>query len=226
MNWSKFMELPTRIWRKTFEVGPLYSLQLIYWEIVPGWLFDLNIWIVTVKEIQANGGNTPDADALRWADESDTEALAACGLDRSKIASSFACGVKIAVCERAGRIICYARYGTATHEQDDWLIFKFKPQDVFGAGIWVAPDHRGQSIAPRVIAFARAHFASAGCRRSVGIINGLNRNSRRACAKVGITELDRIYYLRLFGLEFLRYGKLNRIGHWHSRNRLEIPLAQ
>lgn len=224
-SWAKIIEPPTRVWRKTLEVGPFYALQLICWEIFPSWLFDLNVWIVTVKEIQAYSEIRKHNSAIRWADEHDTDALTLCGLDRAKITSSFERDVKIAVFEREGRIIAYAQYGTAAHEQDDWLIFKLKPHDVYGAGVWVAPDHRGQRIAGQVIAFARSHFARAGCRRSVGIINGLNRNSRRAHVKVGITELGRIFYLRLLGLEFLRYGRLIRIGRWHSRNRLEILLV-
>ena len=224
-SWARIIELPARVWRKTVEVGPLYALQLIYWEIFPSWLFDLNVWIVTVKEIQAYSEIRNHDSAIRWADENDMDALTLCGLNRTKIASSFERDGKIAVLEREGRIIAYAQYGTAAHEQDDWLIFKLKPHDVYGAGVWVAPDHRGQRIAAQLIAFARSHFARAGCQRSIGLINALNQNSRRAHVKVGITEFGRIFYLRLLGLEFLRYGRLHRIGRWHSQNRLEILLV-
>ena len=88
-SWARIIELPARVWRKTVEVGPLYALQLIYWEIFPSWLFDLNVWIVTVKEIQAYSEIRNHDSAIRWADENDMDALTLCGLNRTKIASSF-----------------------------------------------------------------------------------------------------------------------------------------
>jgi ribosomal protein S18 acetylase RimI-like enzyme len=225
-SWAKIIELPARAWRKTLEVGPLYALQLIYWQVVPHWLFDLNVWIVTTTDIRHRIGNAKHNPAIRWANESDIDALTRCGIERATITAAFERGVKIAVFERGGRIVAHARYGTATHEQDDWLLFKVGPHDVYGAGIWVSPDHRGRGIAPQVIPFVWSHFVRAGRGRSLGIINGLNRNSRRACAKAGVTEMGRIFYLRLLGLAYLHHGSLNRIGFWHPRNRLEILLAR
>ncbi len=224
-NWAEIFELPARMWRKTTEVGPLYALQLIFWEIFPGWLFDLNVWIVTSTQMRIPAGKQSHDVALRWADEGDVDALIRCGIDRTKLVAGFERGCKIAVFERGGRILGYARYGTAPHEQDDWLLFRFMSHDVYGAGMWVAPDCRGQGIAPQLIAFVWSYYVPAGCRRSLGIINGLNRNSRQACAKAGVTEAGRVFYLRLMGLAYLHYGSINRIGRWCPEKRLEILLA-
>ena len=101
--------------------------------------------------------------------------------------------------------------------------FRFAAQDFFGARIWVSPDYRGQGIAPKVIRYARAYFLNTDRWRSLGIINGLNKSSRRACAKTGIAETGRILYLRLLGITYLHYGRINRIGFWNAGNRLEIP---
>ena len=224
-SWTEFSELPARMRRKTAEVGPLYALQLIFWEIFPGWLIDLNVWIVTATQMRVSAAQQSHDAGLRWAGKDDVEALIRCGLDRAKIAAGLEPGCKIAVFERGGRIVAYARYGTAPYEQDDWLRFSLMPHDVYGAGMWVAPDYRGKGIAAQLIAFVWSHFVAAGCRRSLGIINVLNRNSRQACAKAGVTEAGRIFYLRLLGMAYLRYGSINRVGRWTPEKRLEILLA-
>ena len=145
-GWSEIIGIPARMRRKAMEVGPLYALQLIYWQIVPQWLFDLNVWVVTITDIRSRAGNTDHDPAIRWANECDIDALAQCGLGRAKITTAFEKNVKIAIFERDGRIIAHHQYFAAMHEQDDWLLFKVRPDDVAGGTLWVAPDHRGSTI--------------------------------------------------------------------------------
>lgn len=212
-------------WRKVSDIGLFYSIQTFFWRIVPSWLFDINVWIVTTTDQRAFNPGATDP-GIRWANERDIEDLVACGIDREALVHGLARGVKYAVCERDDRIICYAIYETGTHDQESWLRFRFDARDYFGARIWVSPAYRGQGIAPKVIRFARAYFLNKNHLRSLGIINGLNKSSRRACAKSGVTENGRILYLRLLGITYLHYGRINRIGLWNAKNRLEIPFPQ
>lgn len=224
-NWSEIIGTPAKVWRKAKEVGPFYALQLVFWQVVPHWLFDFNVWVVAITDLRDRVEITDHDPAIRWADERDIDALVSTGLDRAKITAEFAKGARIAVFERDGRVIAHHRLRIATHEQDDWLFFKCRPDDITGGVLWVAPEHRGSGIGPRMMGFTWSELARAGFPRIVAIVNVLNRNSRRALAKKRGMEKGRIYYLRLFGLAFLHYGSLNRVGCWHPRNRLEIPFA-
>ena len=85
--------------------------------------------------------------------------------------------------------------------------------------------YRGGGVGPQMLEFTWSDLGRAGFQRSVGIMNALNRNSRRAGAKRDIKQKGRVFYLRLFGLAYLHYGSLNRIGHWHPRKRLEIDFT-
>ncbi len=217
------MQLLSKSRRKVSDTGVFYSIQNFLWRIVPSWLFDINIWIVTATDHSAfKPSATPPG--IRWANERDISGLTACGVDRTALVDGLARGDKYAVYEREDRILGYAIYETNTHDQENWLRFRFGTHDFFGARIWVAPEFRGQGIAPQVIRFARAYFLQKDRCRSLGIINGLNKSSRRACAKTGIVESGRILYLRLLGLTYLHYGRINRIGFWNAGNRLEISL--
>jgi GNAT superfamily N-acetyltransferase len=216
---------PARILRKWREVGPLYALQMTYWEIFPNWLFDINAWVVLATDIRKHAANRSHDPAIRWATETDIDALAACGVDRRKILKALKGDVRIALLERDGRVLVHGWYGATMHEQDDWLTFRLKPGDLMGASIWVRPDCRGQGLAPRVIGFVWSEMARAGRVRSVGIINVLNRNSRRAIAKNGSTVVGRLFYIRFLGLTYIRYGVLKKIGFWNPRNRLDLTLA-
>lgn len=217
--------LPARIWRKWREVGPLYALQLIYWELIPHWIFDLNAWVVCATDIRRHAANETHDPAIRWATERDTDAIAACGVERDKIVKAFARGSRIAVLDRDGRVLVHGWYDLAAHEQDDWLTFCLEPDDVMGASIWVQPDQRGGGLAPRVIGFVWSDLAREGYARTIGIINALNRNSRRACKKAGVVPIGRLFYVRFLGLVYMRYGARSRIGFWNSRNRLNLALA-
>lgn len=219
------MQLLSNPWRKVSDIGLFYTIQTFFWRIVPSWLFDINVWVVTATDHHAFKSGETDP-GIRWANERDIGELEACGIDRAALVDGLARGVKYAVCERDTKIICYAIYETDTHDQENWLRFRFGAHDFFGARIWVAPEFRGQGIAPQVIRFARAHFLKTDRSRSLGIINGLNKSSRRACAKTGIAETGRILYLRLLGITYLHYGRINRIGFWNARHRLEIPFPQ
>jgi len=209
-------------WR---EVGFLYVLQIAYWEIIPGWLFDFNAWVVTATDIRRQSVNMSHDPAIRWAAASDMELLVACGLSRLEISEALRRGARIAVYESDGRIIVHGWYGFAAYDQGDWVRFQLAPGEMLGIRIWVRPECRGQGLAPKVIRFVWSEMSRAGIERSVGIINVLNRNSRRALAKNDSSEAGRIYYLRFLGLTWVRYGAFWRIGSWNPGNRLDLMLA-
>jgi len=150
----------------------------------------------------------------------------ACGVGPHDLAYAFGKTLKIAVYEHEGRIVGYGQYAVESWNQSDWLRFRFAPHDFIGAGIWVAPDFRGRRIAPQIMRFAWSHFARNGYHRVVNIINALNHNSTRACAKVGILSAERFWYFRLLGFSYMRYGTVHAAGRWNRRNRFDVMLGE
>jgi len=220
MNWLE------KARRKVAEVGMLYALQQTKWTFLPDWLIELNVWQVNTIDIRGHATMTRHDPALRWAVNRDIPDLLACGVKPEVLAYAFGKTVRIAVYERDGQIVAYGQHAVGAWQQSDWLRFRFAPRDFNAAEVWVAPDFRGQGIGPKIMAFATSHFARNGHHRAVAIINVLNRNSIRACAKVGPVSAERFWYLRLFGFSFLRYGELHGFGRWTRRNRFDVMLGK
>lgn len=212
--------------RKISEVGLLYALQQTKWTFLPDWLVELNVWNVNTIDIRGLANVTRHDPALRWATNRDIADLAAYGVRPEDLAYTFGKTLKIAVYEHEGRIVGYGQYAVDSWNQDVWLRFRFAPKDLIGAGIWVAPEFRGQRIAPQIMSFAWSHFARNGYHRVVNIINALNHNSTRACSKVGTLSAERFLYFRLLGFSYLRYGAVRAFGRWSRRNRFEVMLGE
>ncbi len=212
--------------RKISEVGPLYAVQQAKWTFLPDWLIELNVWNVNTVDIRGLAKETRHDPALRWATNRDIAELAACGVGPHDLAYAFGKTLKIAVYEHEGRIVGYGQYAVESWNQSDWLRFRFAPQDVIGAGIWVAPEFRGRRIAPQIMTFAWSHFARNGYHRLVNIINAMNRNSTRACAKVGTLSAERFWYFHLLGFTYMRYGAVRAFGRWTRRNRFDVLLGE
>ncbi len=220
MNWL------AKARRKVSEVGLLYALQQTKWTFLPDWLIELNVWHVNTIDIRSLATVTQHDPALRWATNRDIAELVACGIRPEDLAYTFGKTLKIAVYEHEGRIVGYGQYAVESWNQDVWLRFRFAPQDLIAAGIWVAPEFRGQRIAPQIMSFAWSHFARNGYHRLVNIINALNHNSTRACAKVGTLSAERFWYFHLLGFTYMRYGTVRAFGRWTRRNRLDVMLGK
>ena len=221
----EFLHQLARVRKRFSEVGIVYALQLLKWRLVSSRQIDANVWVVVSRDIRELAAVKDHDAAIRWATASDFAELISCGIKPAKLDVDFGRTLKIAVYEHEGRIIAFAQYAVRSWDQDDWLTFKFKPRDIYGAGVWVAQEHRGQNIASRVMAFAWSNYAQNGYERMVAITNALNRNSFRAAAKVGPGNFNRIWYLRLFGFTYLHYGSVRQIGRWNPRRRLEVLLG-
>ncbi len=219
MNWL------AKAQRKVSEVGLLYALQQTKWTFLPEWLAELNIWNVNTIDIRSHAAMTRHDPALRWATNRDIPQLLACGVKPEVLAYAFGKSTTIAVYERDGRIVGYGQYAVGAWDLGDWLRFRFAPRDFHTAEVWVAPDLRGQGIGPKIFTFATSHFARNGYHRTVAIINVLNRNSIRACAKVCSPSTERFWYLRLFGVSYVRYGAVRGVGRWARRNRFDVMLG-
>ena len=87
------MRLLSNSWRKALDIGLFYTIQTFFWRIVPSWLFDINVWIVTATDHSAFKPGATDP-GIRWANERDIEGLVACGIDRGYLVSGLARGVK------------------------------------------------------------------------------------------------------------------------------------
>jgi GNAT superfamily N-acetyltransferase len=70
-----------------------------------------------------------------------------------------------------------------------WLRVKISPNDICGAIVWVAPEHRGQGFGPRLNRHAASECARAGYSRIISTVDSLNRNSLRADRKVGYNRI-------------------------------------
>ena len=147
------------------------------------------------------------------------------GLDAETLAKTFGDTLEITLYEREGRIVGYAQYATHEWAQDDWLTLRFEPEDFSGVGIWVAPDHRSQGIATKMMRFGWSGMARKGCERTVSITNALNRDSLGAAGNVAPGEFTRFWYVRLFGFTYFRYGALAKLGRWTPTNRVEVTLG-
>lgn len=220
MNWL------AKARRKVSEVGLLYALQQTKWTFLPDWLIELNVWNVNTIDIRGHAMLTRHDPALRWATNRDIVELVACGVGPEALAYAFGKTLKIAVYEHEGRIVGYGQYAVESWNQDVWLRWRFAPRDLIGAGIWVAPEFRGQRIAPQIMNFAWSHFARNGYHRVVNIINALNQNSTRACSKVGTLSTECFWYFRLLGFSYMRYGAVTGFGRWTRRNRFDVMLGQ
>ena len=76
------------------------------------------------------------------------------------------------------------------------------------------------------MAFAWSQFARDDYCQTVGIINALNRNSKRAIAKVGTGTTRRFWYFRFLGFTYYSYQGRRGVGRWSPRNRLEVALGE
>lgn len=220
MNWL------SKARRKVSEVGLLYALQQTKWTFLPDWLIELNVWNVNTIDIRGHALLTEHDPALRWATNRDIVELVACGVSPEALAYAFGKTLEIAVYEHEGRIVGYGQHAVGSSNQSDWLRFRFAPRDFISAEIWVAPEFRGQRIGPKIMAFAWSHFARKGYHRVVNIINVLNHNSTRACARVGALSTERFWYFRLLGFSYMRYGAVRELGRWTRRNRFDVMLGQ
>ncbi len=218
------MNLLNRIREKVAEVGIFYALQTLKWRLISSRHFDVNLWIVGTREIQDLATVVEQRSAIRWATGKDIPQLIECGVKPDRLRENLAKRLKVAVYEEKGRIVAYGQYVVSSWDQDDWLIFQFNKRDFFGAGSWVAPEFRGQNIAPQIYTFAWSHFARNGYKRTVGITNALNKNFFRASQKVGPATFDRFWYIRLFGFTYFQYGLYKKIGRWNPTNRMEVHL--
>lgn len=220
MNWLG------KVRRKVSEVGILYALQQAKWTFLPNWLVELNIWDVNTIDIRGLATVTQHHPALRWATNADIAELIACDVAPEDLAYAFGKTLKIAVYEHEGRIVGCGQYAVGSWNQSDWLRFRLAPKDLIGAGIWVAPEFRGQRIAPQIMSFAWSHFARLGYHRIVNIINVLNRNSTRACTKVGTPSVEPFWYVRLLGFTYMHYGTVQAFGRFNRRNRFDVMLGR
>ena len=205
--------------------GILYALQRAKWRFIPSWLIDVNLWIIVARDVRTLADVDDHDPVLRWATTADVPQLVELGLDAETLDKALGDTLGITVYERDGRIVGYGQYVTREWAQDDWLALTFGPRDFHGAGIWVAPDHRGQGIAPKIMTYAWAHMARNGFGRMVSITNALNRNSFKSAGKVRPGDYTRFWYVRLFGFTCFRYGKMAKLGRWSATNRVEVTLG-
>ena len=131
-------------------------------------------------------------------------------------------GGRVAVIERAGKVLAYYAVRVKHHDEYDWLRIDLSPADIWTQVTWVAPEWCGRGLYPTVRSFALSEYANAGYNRLFAVIDVLNRNSIRASTKRGSVILGRMGFVRVLGFTVVCFGRSVRLGWWGLGRRLTL----
>jgi GNAT superfamily N-acetyltransferase len=176
----------------------------------------------------ANLAETADAPApdsrIRWATESDRDALIRFGFDARLIHNAFKGGGRIAVLEDEGQIVAGNCYWTHAIS-DGVLTFGCPVGAVMASDAFVDPAFRGLRYLAAIKAFAAREFLAAGYRRMVSFSRWRNVSSKRAHGHARARPLFRIVILRgPFGIRLIVERAAIAIGRWSTTNRKFIVI--
>jgi GNAT superfamily N-acetyltransferase len=213
-TWEPFRKLATKI----REVGPLYTLRLVVRRLVPSFIFDGAVLVVTDCDIAALAAeDDPDA-PIRWATRDEVGELDALGFRSDEARKLFAKGHRVLVYEQEGAFLACAWYATGPYKMLDWFRFELLPKEIFGFGAYTRPDQRGKRVISRLWKRAAADAHKQACKRYLGTVDVLNRNSLRAASVApGVNIICRIWYLRLLGFTVVRANDKISFGWWTSK---------
>ena len=216
--------MPSWIWSRVREIGPLYSAQRALLHVFPRRWFEVNMWYLREADLAESHSKRTTGDKVRWATAEDFDLLAAFGdvakINGAEIRSRLTLGHKVAVFIRDGRVFGWHWFANGWVDQHDWLRVLMDEDECFGIMALVDPACRRQGIARQLVYFAHSDLQRAGYRRLVGFTDALNRPSLRA---YNMRETSgRVFYIRFLGLTFCRIGRFMRIGRWEPDRRLEI----
>ena len=211
--------IPSWIWSRVREIGPLYAAQRALLHVFPRRWFEVNMWIFMENNLAEWHSAQITDDEVRWATVEDFDLLAQFG-DSFEIRSNLDLGYKVAVFIRDGRVCGWTWYATEYADQHDWLRVLMDKDECCAVFSLVDSACRRQGIARRIGVFARSDFARLGYRRLGALVDALNQPSLQA---YNMDEtIGRIFYIRFLGLTFVRIGQFMRIGRWGQDRRLEI----
>ena len=211
--------MPSWLWSRVQEIGPLYAAQRALLHVFPRRWFEINMWYfrvadLTESHLTESHSKQTTCDEVRWATAEDFDLLAEFG-DSAEIRSLLTLGHKVAVFIRDGRVCGWHWFATGCVDQHDWLRVLMGEDECFGIMSLVDPACRRQGIARQLAIFAHSDLQRAGYRRLVGFCDALNRPSLRAYSMRETS--GRVFYMRLLGLTFVHIGQFKGIGRWGSQ---------
>ena len=211
--------------RKTREVGLLYTAQLALKRLIPVFLFNANKLFVVSTDIRPWKHYQTGDPEFRWAGPEDIDKMLATGEPAASVRKNFEGGARLAVIERSGRIVAYFWCQTNSVDHIDWLRYRLLPTDVWVVFAWIAAELRGQGMHARISNLVFAEFARGGYTRCLSVVDALNRNVIRAGAKGDASLVGQIWFVRVFGLTFVRIDRAVRIGWWGLGRRLTLSMS-
>jgi L-amino acid N-acyltransferase YncA len=133
-------------------------------------------------------------------------------------------GMPIRVLRRDGRLVGFVVSKPESCTSPPWLRHVCGPRDIWGYGVWVAPEERGGGIASHMMHQNALASLRDGYVRRVGIIEAGHRSSIRATRKAPFTQVGRVAYLRVFGFAVVRAGQRCFVGRCDAARPLSIPI--
>lgn len=163
------------------EVGRRGLLALAVGRLLRPPLGHLDWELVILNEHRPRPGAMP----FRWAGFEDVGLLTAFGRTPAEIRRRLGRGDRCALVEEAGALVAYAWFVPHGTWDEDGLLVRLAPDQVWTYDVEVARAHRGRGISPHLRRAAVADLGRQGMPRAFSTIDRLNLASLRASAKSG-----------------------------------------
>jgi GNAT superfamily N-acetyltransferase len=219
---TRFVDLARKVPQKYREVGLLYTAALIFRNLVPFYVQTFYLCKLDLRDSRHTREGDPEIRAGIIPEDNDS--LIALGAPPKFLPVSFESGTQFWILERGGQMVAYMWLEPIDLDWWGWLRVKISPNDICGAIVWVAPEHRGQGFGPRLNRHAASECARAGYSRIISTVDSLNRNSLRADRKVGYNRICHFVFLRFMGFTLVHSGSTLRLGRWSSSRPFQPPL--
>lgn len=139
---------------------------------------------------------------VRWGTPADLPALLAGERDEATLRRRFAHGDRVAFLGDA-EVLGYAWYRTGEYDEQG-IIFRPAPGEVWGYDAWVAEDVRGHGHGRRLLSAASRALAAEGVTRVLLSVDNVNESSLRATRAAGRVPIGSIWMLRILGVSLRR----------------------
>lgn len=103
----------------------------------------------------------------------------------------------------------YACFHTVSNSVFDRIV-KLKPDEIWGLYVYTAPEYRGNSIYPNLAYMSAKMLMEKGYKNLYGLIKIDNESSLKVHERMGKKDLERVKYIKFFGIERCWFAKENR----------------
>ena len=203
-------------------MGPVYPAQLVLRRFLPSSIFAANAVVIAEYSVVRTNPPAAGKTRLRWAESCDADLFAETTYSSDSVRRRLSNGDRCVIAQVDGALGAYSWFVADGFDQSDWLRVVLPPRAVWGSDLWVSPDFRGQGLHAVITEFTHSEFCSGDVDRILMITDVLNSSSQRAMTKAGAKFHRSMFYVRVFGLTYLRIGAVRRLGLWHRRRRFAL----